>query len=444
MIQNKLPFKLMSGLFAFLLLGMPVGLADEADSIAELKKENKELRSMVGDLQKKMEMIEGHMAKGVPVMPMPEEGDGIVRGAGGDIRISGFVDTSFNWNFQDPTGAVTAAGARTSSNSTIRAFDRSANTFDLNNFQLEISRPAPESDKVSAGFMTQLTYGSDAQVIESAGFLGGTDELSIQEAFAEIKVPNIPMTSGITVWAGKFATLLGAEVIENHMNWNASRSILFNNAIPFTHTGVRAMTTVMDGKVSLATGLVNGWDQAVDVNDVKDWEARVGWTPNENFTTSAGFMIGSQTFEDSASQRGILDLVAMWTPLPADLPGLKLMANYDYGWEEDLGATIATAAAEGGKADWQGYALYARYEINDKLAVGYRFEQFWDDQGVRTASTATDLRENTISADYKLTDKLLLRGEYRYDSAEGGTAAFDSATSKHQSTALASLIYMFA
>lgn len=436
MIQNKLPMKLMSGLFAFLLLGIPIGLADEADSIAELKKENKELRTMVGDLTKKVEMIEGHMAKGVPLMPMPEEGDGIVRGAGGDIRISGFVDTSLNWNFQDPAGG-------TSTNSTTRAFDRNANTFDLNNFQLEISRPAPESDKVSAGFRTELMYGTDAQVAESTGFLAGTDELSIQEAFVEVKVPNIPMTSGITVWAGKFATLLGAEVIENHMNWNASRSILFNNAIPFTHTGVRAMTTVMDGKVSLATGLVNGWDQAIDVNDVKDWEARVGWTPVENFTTSAGFMIGSQTFEDAASERGILDLVAMWTPLPKDLPGLKLMANYDYGWEEDLGATIATAAAEGGKADWQGYALYARYEINDKLAVGYRFEQFWDDQGVRTASAATDLRENTFSADYKLTDKLLLRGEYRYDSAETA-APFDSATSKHQNTAMASLIYMFA
>ena len=411
----------------------PVAWAD-APSTEELMKDNKELRTMVTELQKKVDMIEGHMAKGVPMPAAPTEGDGIVRGGGGDIRLSGFIDSSLNWNFQDPVG-------NPNGNSTIRAYDRNANTFDLNNFQLELSRPAPESDKVSAGFRTELMYGTDAQVAESAGFLGGTDEVSIQEAYAEVKIPHIPMTSGITVWAGKFATLLGAEVIENHMNWNASRGLLFNNAIPSTHTGVRAMTNVMDGKVSLATGLVNGWDQAIDVNDVKDWEARVGWTPVENFTTSAGFMIGPQAFEDAGSPRGVIDLIAMWTPLPKDLPGFKLMANYDYGWEEDLGATFPAAAREGGRADWQGYALYGRYEVNDKLALNYRFEQFWDDQAVRT--NAFELFENTAGVDYKLTEKLLWRGEYRYDSSSGA-APFDNGGEDHQSTVMTSLIYMFA
>ena len=162
----------------------------------------------------------------------------------------------------------------------------------------------------------------------------------------------------------------------------------------------------------------------------------VKWTPNENFFVSQAFMSGSQTPGDRGSPRGVLDTVASWTPLPKDLPRLKLMANYDFGWEEDL------ATRENGRSDWQGYALYARYELNDKIALNARWEQFWDDQGVRTGLGEDALWEMTYGADYKVYDNLLTRLEYRHDHAN--TKGFDATTNNTQDTAMASLIYLFA
>ncbi len=437
------PFRnFLAVLTVFLFSSSIIGLADVGPStVDQLVKSNEELRKTVSNLANKVEDLEGRLAKAERApqsiavgAPAAEGTDGVLRTAGGDIRLDGFVDTSFNWNFATPN--VVPPGNNATGNSTLRAFDRASDTFNLNSVQLNLYRPAPEAGGV--GFRTEFTYGTDAQVIESAGFLGGTDEFSIQEAYAEIKAP---IGSGLTVWVGKFATLLGAEVIENYMNWNASRSFLFNLAIPFTHTGARAMYSWMDGKVITTVGLVNGWDLAIDNNKAKDVEAQIKWIPNANFNVVQNFMGGSQIADDLGDNRYIFDTVATWVPLPKDLPKLTLMANYDFGYEQRLGA------AEKGPADWQGYALYAKYDYNDWLTFGARWEQFWDDEGVRTGTTGlSDLWEMTYTADFKVYKNLLTRLEYRHDygnSNQVQRGPFDNATQRNQDTVGASLIYLF-
>ena len=435
----------------------------DAAAFEKLTDENKELREMVEKLGAKVDRLEGRVESlpqgaGVAVPSGGQAGDGVLRAQGGDIRMSGFIDTSVNWNMASPGTGPSAgpapAGDNSTGNSTLRAFDRESDTFDLNNIQLTLERPAPTDGGV--GFKTEFVYGTDAQVIESAGFLGGTgtvggtDEFSIQEAYAEIKVP---IGTGLTVWAGKFATLHGAEVIENYMNWNASRSLLFTLAIPFTHTGIRAFYNFLDGKIQTGVGLVNGWDNAIDNNEPKDIEAMVKWVPNENFFIAENFMVGSQTADDRDRQRWLFDTVAGWTPLPQDLPKLKLMANLDYGVEERLGQTTFPAPPagrrEGGAAEWIGYALYAKYELTDKVTLAARWEQFWDDQGVRAGGTVDDIWEMTYSLDYKIWQNLLARFEYRHDAvsntsdAGGRLGPFDRATESDQDTIGAWLIYLF-
>ena len=254
----------------------------------------------------------------------------------------------------------------------------------------------------------------------------------------------VPIGSGITVWAGKFATLHGAEVIENFANWNSSRGLLFTNAIPFTHTGIRATYTWLEGKLSTCLGLVNGWDNAIDNNKVKDIEAMVKWTPNENFWIGQNFMTGSQIADDRSDNRWLFDTVAYWKPLPDSMPKLSLMANYDFGTEERLGKI--SPALEGGPADWQGYALYAKYELTDKITLAARWEQFWDDQSVRVG-TINDLWEMTYTADVKVYENLLTRLEYRHDHSNtnnAGVKAFgQGGTQNNQDTVGVSMIYMF-
>lgn len=439
------------GLLTVLLFsGASLGWTDVSqEAFDQVIKANKDLMETVGKLTKKVDSLENRVAQtetkqqaiAVPGAPAAQPGEGILITKGGDIHMDGFIDTSFNWNFITP--GVAPGGNFATANSTTRSFDREADTFDLNAIQMNFYRPAPENGGV--GFRTEFTYGTDAQVIESAGFLGGTDEFSIQEAFVDIKVP---VGSGLTVWAGKFATLLGAEVIENYMNWNASRSLLFNNAIPFTHTGVRAIYNWLDGKVSTTIGLVNGWDLAIDNNKVKDVEAQVKWVPNENFNIVQNFMVGSQVADDTSDNRYIFDTVVTWKPLPKDLPRLTLMGNYDYATEERLGKT--SPVREGGPADWQGYALYAKYDLTDKVTVAARWEQFWDDQSVRIA-TVKDIWEMTYTLEYKAFQNLITRLEYRHDQSRTnrlrvGTFDIDSVaggTENSQDTVGASLIYLF-
>ena len=70
-----------------------------------------------------------------------------------------------------------------------------------------------------------------------------------------------PIGSGISFEAGRFVTLLGAEIIPvyNNQNFNESRGLLFNLGEPLTHTGIRASYTFND-YVSATAGLNNGWD----------------------------------------------------------------------------------------------------------------------------------------------------------------------------------------
>ena len=130
-------------------------------------------------------------------------------------------------------------------------------SFNLNQAAITVSK-AP---KEGFGGFINLTAGQDANVISSygAGNAGGNPyannhNVDVTQAYASY-------TGGpLTVIAGKFATLAGAEVIPGPSNTNISRSILFGYAIPFTHTGVRLTDAVTD-TVSLIAGINNGWDQ---------------------------------------------------------------------------------------------------------------------------------------------------------------------------------------
>lgn len=407
-----------------------VGAAAGA-SVDELVKANKELMDQVSQLTKRVSQLENRSERTpTPVAPVSytTKGNEVTSGDGG-IYIGGFVDTSWNMNFDSLPETATG-------NSTLRAYDREASGFDLNNLQLTIMRPAPEAG--GAGFKAELMYGSDAFVTEGADTTSpfGTDEVAIQEAYADIR---LPVGNGVNIWAGKFATLIGAEVIENNQNWNASRSLLFQNGAPYVHTGVRA-TYAWTDQITTNFGIVNGWDQALDNNSGKDFEARVAFTPNENMSFAVtGMYGGSELQDDHADNRGVLDLVATLKPLPQDLPGLSLMAEYLYAFQEN---PAGDPQGELGNEDWQGYALYAKYDINDKFAVGVRYEQFWDDQAVRTGGAANELWEMSYTFDMKLTPNLLTRLEYRHDDADT-RAAFGGGTQAGQNTVGIWTIYNF-
>lgn len=360
-----------------------------------------------------------------------------------DITFSGYVQTTYSFNFEAPP-------SRTNQ---LRVFDDDANQFNINNIELAFSRQPTE--KVPVGFGVVLNAGRDARKTKAAGLGGGDDNpFDLQQAFVTYVAP---VGKGLTLKAGKFATLLGAEVIEAPANFNVSRSFLFGFAIPFTHVGALATYPLTD-QVSATVGVVNGWDNVRDNNRGKAAIGQVSVAPVEGLTLLVNGIWGAEQTNMESPKRWVVDVVA--TYVPPSVKALTLQANYDYG-REDEAVDEGTVTAVLRDANWQGVSLIANYDLTEKLSFAVRGEYFIDQDGARTAfmGTATpsglprasrlNVYEFTATAKYKIWQGLFTRLEYRHDQSVGGGDApvFDGdagpSTRKKQDTVAVELVYMF-
>ncbi len=329
-----------------------------------------------------------------------EDGLGLLKG----IKVGGMVYGSYNYNFNNPD----------SKDNTLRVFDNRANNFTLDLAQISLSK----EEEGGVGFKLLLDYGRTAKGIASdwngdGSFSNGTNNFEVQEAFVTYTAG---IGKGLGIKAGKFATLLGAEVIEAPNNYNISRSFLFGYAIPFTHTGA-LFTYPFAESVSLTLGIVNGWDNVIDSNKEKSFIGNLTLKPLDPLTLSLNGIYGEELADDevgnnSGAERGVFDLVATYNLND----NVTFVTNFDYGTESGTGI-------DGKDADWYGVAGYVN--LNGALfhpdwtpfSIAQRLEWFDDEDGVRTGAKQ-DLWETTTTLKYKITDSLHLRGEYRHDGSD--------------------------
>jgi hypothetical protein len=312
------------------------------------------------------------------------------------LEVGGMVYGSYNYNFNNPD----------SKDNSLRIFDTRANNFTLDLAQLTIAKKEQEG----IGFTVKLDYGRTARLIQSdwngnGSFSNSTDNFELQEAYITYTAG---IGKGLGVKAGKFVTLLGAEVIESPLNYNVSRSFMFGLAIPFTHTGLLLSYPFHD-MVSLSAGVVNGWDNVLDSNKGKTFLGSLAFTPMESLIWTFNGTYGAEQPERGGSKRGVFDTVLTYKPIP----NLDLVINYDYGTESEL-------LADGDDAVWQGVAGIISIGgglVNpewEAFSLSQRLEWFSDEDGVRTG-TSQDLWEATTTAKWKITERLMARVEYRHD-----------------------------
>jgi len=250
----------------------------------------------------------------------------------------------------------------------------------------------------------------------------------------------------VDIKVGRFVTLVGTEVIESLDNWLPSRSLLFNNAIPFIHTGIRASRALplFEDYATLTLGLNNGWDQALDNNDFKTVE---GALTIENvvpkMSTTFAMLYGPEqgspvTGAENGNKRGVITIINSYDVNDK----LSISGEYDYGFEKQ-----AVGASTTGRADWHGFAFYARYAFTEKFALSGRLEYFKDSDGARTGLEQS-IWSYAIGADYWIYEDLLARLEFRQDLSNSDT--FDAnpdltlvGTTDKQETIMGSLIYTF-
>ena len=141
-----------------------------------------------------------------------------------------------------------------------------------------------------------------------------------------------PVGKGLQIDVGKFVTNAGAEVIEAKDDFNYSRSLLFQLAIPLYHSGVR-LTYSPNDKVTLMGGVINGWNDVNDNNTGKSVMASVTFKPTGSVSIIENYIGGPEQPNDNSNWRTLSDTVLSYTVNPTGDPDgqLRLRPRHERG-----------------------------------------------------------------------------------------------------------------
>ena len=349
--------------------------------------------------------------------------------------ISGYVDTSAQWNFG--TG---------NANMPPYAFGGSskADGFNLNVVQLSVAKPLEEGEW-SAGYQVDLWFGPDANTLATQSTLatGGANDLAIRQAYVALRTP---VGNGIDWKVGVFDTIIGYEVLGSPNNPNFTRSYGFTIE-PTTHTGVQAGYKVSDvltltAAVADTMGpTINGRANPPKAESYKTYMGSIALTAPDNWgwakgsTLVAGVING---FNSTAPAGGVADNQTSYyigSTLNTPVTGLKIGACFDYA---DFHNQSATAVGN----QWV-IGGYASFQATEKLSFHARGEYFVTD----SYGPDTQIWELTATIQYDLWKNVLSRLEFRWDHGDdgalfGGTIA-GAPDERNATELIASLTYKF-
>jgi len=350
-----------------------------------------------------------------------DEKMGVIQTALSSTTISGYVDTSLQWN----TGTGNAVSAPV-------AFQGPQKTdgFNLNVVQLSIAKPLDESEWAS-GYRFDMWFGPDANSLGSQSINSdGSGDLAIRQAYVALRTP---LGNGIDWKVGVFDTIIGYESLESGNNPNMTRSYGFTIA-PTTHTGLLGSYRVND-TVSFSMGVANTFGPSINErahgpNASSDPNAP---TMSESYKTYMGSV--ALTAPDdwgwvggSTLYLGIIngfDSTAIDTrthyymggTLATPVTGLKVGASFDY--------TEAHNYPSGADNIWA-IAGYGSYQATEKLSFHGRMEYL---NGAVPSADGDDVELFGVTGtiQYDLWENVISRLEIRWDrcmDAPGGTDIF--------------------
>jgi hypothetical protein len=389
-----------------------------------------------------------------------DQGINYVETAQKGITLSGYVDTSYTYQFagageysqNTPFGGQNPGGtAPANQHAALRQFDTSNNTFNINAVKIALEKALPDKNEWAAGFRIDTIYGEDAKYLNDTAINGPTNTsgLALEQALVKFR---IPVGNGLDIYAGKFVTFLGYEVIESPANLNFSRGLLFTNLIPLTHTGVYADYKFND-TLEAKFGIVDGWNNSTSPsigagngvngnnNSSSFGKALTGQlninAPGKNANITQSF-IYSPDGEPGVvgADNGplvVYDIWGNWNPTFIKDSNLLLGFNIDLGYNGASGTPTAGTGGTGAINDsntFYGVALYAQYKFSKVFNLAGRLEYMHEDAAVNSkflpnadgpfpGAFSTDDYEGTITASFNIWDNLLTRIEYRHDILEG-------------------------
>ena len=443
----------MKGFISVAALIAVLGVGGSVGASGEEEPATPDVQDMLQQMQQRINELEGEVSRlkgdagengeaGNGIMDLTNRVESLEGGLLGlnGFQFGGLMYGSYNYNFNSPD----------SGSNNMRIFDQNHNDFTMDLLQLEVSKETESG----VGFHAVLDYGETAGLIQSdwggssdcgtggypvsapfgetLGISAGGDPVVVTETGEPVgagqsrrinldcgnglahnfEVQQAYMTytfgigNGIEMKFGKFATLLGGEVIESPYNPNVSRSFMFGYAIPFTHTGV-LFSTALNDNISLTAGVVNGWDNVRDNNNGKTFLGSLGLELGDLAWTFNG-VFGAEDDDSGSSKSGVFDTVLTYSPME----NVDLLANFDYG--------TASEQVGGDDANWTGLSGIVTLGgglLDESLAdwsFALRGEWFSDPDGYRTG-IEQDLREVTGTFKWQMTENLQARLEFRHD-----------------------------
>jgi hypothetical protein len=360
--------------------------------------------------------------------------------------ISGWVDTSMQWN--PGTGnqnlpLYTPNGAPSGSK---------ADGFNLNSVALTISKPVGEGEW-SAGYSATLLMGPDAVGFNNS-FGSAASDFSLVDAYVILRAP---IGNGLDFKIGTFASPLGYEVYQGMNNPNYTRSYGYELE-PTQLTGLM-MSYQFNSIVSASAGVVNTWSAGINnrafapqgskAESYKTYLGSITLTAPE----SLGFLAGSTL------SGAIINGANMLLPSNAfGVPGVTETSFY-------AGATIKTplkALSVGMAFDYEclgpnsvaivnnnsGYqyagALYLLIQATEKLSFNLRGDYLNQSTYLATTGLPAEALAVTASVQYDLWKNVITRAEFRWDHALNGSDPWGAAPSLDNAYLLAlNIIYKF-
>ncbi len=357
------------------------------------------------------------------------------------ISVTGFVEGGYTYDFSSPTGNVLSD----------RAFDTRHDSPVLDQVELNVSRTVDFTKPLDFGAQLEQIYGTDSAFIHSNGltiysygkvagpFYGtGTASTIAPRAQYDLTQGNFTISSnalfkGIAFEGGKFATLLGAELIDAYSG--ASTNAFYSHSFifveePFTHTGALGIVNFND-MFTFQGGITRGWDQATeDTNGNIDFIGQVKAVVSPKLTAYFSGITGNEEPDlppgtpGHNGYRTVLDTVVTY----ALSDQLTVSANGMYAWEAQTG----NAGNFGGLGQWYAVAGYASYKLSDNFTFNARGEWF-DDQDAAAPTQFGPVRRPNEYYEFTLGttihplpndavfNNFFIRPEVRFDYADKAT-----------------------
>ncbi len=366
-----------------------------------------------------------------------------------DTTVNVVVDSYYGYNFNRPLGGINL----------LRANDVLSNSFSLNQGGVIFEHAPKVEEGRRFGARLDLMFGQVTETLQGSA----VNELRPQvyrhiwQAYGTYVAP---LGKGLTVDFGKFASALGYETNYTKDNFNYSRSYWFV-ILPFYHFGFRASYPIND-KLTAAYWLVNGINQSEDFNAWKSQAVLLTFKPTSRITAQANYYSGREgrvrasilnpTFPVLPTQPGLSPNEIRPEP-DGRLHILDAYATFNvtdrltFAFQGDY--VINRSFDNSPPSGVNGGAAYARYQFSPGFALAGRFEYVGDnlsDDGVSLfTGLDQDLKEITLTAEYKFAEGFLMRGEFRRDWSNQPIflTATPGALKKEQNTATLGLVWWF-